>query len=300
VTLSRAAPATSPTWVEVALNGPWSRARQPAMPLTVAELVTDGIACARAGAAIVHVHAYDPRTGLQDDDPETYAAVIEGIRGVEDVVVYPTLPFVQSADAFAPGAVAARYRAVEELGRRGLLEWGVVDPGSINLATAAEIAEGGAGSVYANPGEHVRHGLALAARFGAVPSYAIYEPGFLRLGAALARLQPGCPPPVYRFMFSDAFTFGFPPEPFALDAYLALLEREAPGQPWMVAGLGVEIGPLVPLAVARGGHVRVGLEDAPFGTTTGNLARVEAAIRAVGEAGGTVASATEVRARLAA
>ncbi len=56
------------TWLEVALNGPWSRARQPRIPITVAEIVAEGIACVRAGAAIVHVHAYDEATGRQRDD----------------------------------------------------------------------------------------------------------------------------------------------------------------------------------------------------------------------------------------
>ena len=44
---------------EVALNGPWSRALQPGLPDTVETIVAEGIACARAGACIVHVHAYD-------------------------------------------------------------------------------------------------------------------------------------------------------------------------------------------------------------------------------------------------
>ncbi|WP_018262000.1 3-keto-5-aminohexanoate cleavage protein [Methylobacterium sp. WSM2598] len=288
-----------PVWIEAALNGPWTRARQPRMPLTVAECVADGVACARAGAAIIHVHAYDPATGRQNDDPEVYAAIIEGIRAVEDVIVYPTLPFIQSAEAFRPGALEARFAAVEALGRRGLLEWGVVDPGSTHLATAEEAARGEPGSVYLNPGEHVLRGLALAARFGAVPSYAIYEPGFLRLGAILARAVPGCPPPVYRFMFSDRFTFGFPPAEYALDAYLRLLASAAPGSPWMVAGLGVDVRPLAAEAVARGGHVRVGLEDAPFGTETGNPALVEEMAGLVARAGGRPATAAEVRGALA-
>jgi uncharacterized protein (DUF849 family) len=284
-------------WIEVALNGPWSRARQGLIPITVDETVADGIACARAGAAIVHVHAYDPATGLQNDDPDAYAAIIEGIRSVEDVIVYPTIPFIQSAaDAFQPGAAEARFRAVEALAGRGLIEWAVVDPGSTNLATFADVGNGGAGSIYLNPGEHIRRGLGLAARFGFVPSYAVYEPGFVRLGAALARSVPGCPAPLYRFMFSDMFTFGFPPEPYALDAYLRLLEgAAAPGAAWMAAGLGVDIRPLIPAVVPRGGHVRVGLEDAPLGTGTTNVAWVESALSLVENAGGHAAGAAEVR-----
>ena len=285
-------------WIEVALNGPWTRERQPLIPITVEEIVAEGIACAEAGAAIIHLHAFDAATGRQKDDADIYAAIFEGIRAKTDAIVYPTLPFVQSADAFLPGAAEARYRAVEGLGERGLLEWGVVDPGTINLSTFEDAKAGKPGSVYANPGEHILRGLHLAARYGYVPSYAIYEPGFLRHGAALAKAVPGCPPPVYRLMFSEVFTYGFPPRPWALDAYTALLAEAAPGAPWMAAGLGVDIRPLIPDIVARGGHVRVGLEDAPFGTGIGNRAWVEDAVRRVEAAGGSIASPAEVRADL--
>lgn len=261
------------------------------------EVIADGIACARAGAGIIHVHAYDPRSGRQNDDADTYAAIIEGIRGVEDVIVYPTIPFVQTDAAFAPDAALQRYDAIEVLARRGLLEWTVVDPGSINLASFAEAEVGEPGALYLNPGEHVVRGLELAARHRLVPSYAIYEPGFLRLGAALAR-GVACPPPVYRFMFSEIFTFGFAPKSYALGAYLTLLEEHAPGHPWMIAGLGVDIRPLIVDAVARGGHVRVGLEDAPFGTERGNVEWVEDAVKLVQAAGERPAIAAEIRASL--
>ena len=120
----------------------------------------------------------------------------------------------------------------------------------------------------------------------------------MRLGAARARSVPGLPQPVYRFMFSDGLTFGFPPAEYALDAYLRLLGREAPGAQWMVAGLEVDVLPLVPAAAARGGHVRVGLEDAPLGSARSNLDWVRAARDALERCGAALASAVEVRAAL--
>jgi 3-keto-5-aminohexanoate cleavage enzyme len=161
----------------------------------------------------------------------------------------------------------------------------VVDPGSVNIG----------GQVYLNPDEHIRHGLQLAARHNFHPGYAIYEPGFVRLGAELARATPGVPQPIYRFMFSDQFSFGFPPREYALDAYLQLLEELAPGAPWMVAGLGVDVLGLVEAAVGRGGHLRVGLEDAPLGTSGSNLELVRAGRVAIERCGGALASAAEVR-----
>jgi uncharacterized protein (DUF849 family) len=278
-------------WLEAALNGPWGRSLQPGIPVTPEEVVADGIACAEAGAAILHVHAYDAATGRQKDDPELYAAIIAGIRARVDAIVYPTIPFSGSAALSA----TERFAAVEMLAKRGLLEWAVVDPGSTNLARFDAVAAGREGFVYLNPESHIRHGLALAARHRFHPAYACYEPGFVRLGAALHRNYPEAPRPIYRFMFSESFTFGFPPEPFALPALTTLLGREAPGAPWMVGGLGVDIQPLIRHAVAAGGHVRVGLEDAPFGSQHTNRQWVEMACHAIEGVGGRLASAKEVR-----
>lgn len=271
------------TWLEVALNGAWGRELQPRIPVRVEDIVAEGLACAAEGAAIVHVHAYDEASGRQRDDPDLYARIIEGIRSRADCIVYPTLPL--SGDGMD---AAQRFAAIDALARRGLLEWAVVDPGSVNIDSFA----------YVNPDQHVRHGLELAARHGFHPAYAVYEPGFVRLGAARARETSRLPQPVYRFMFSDALPFGFPPAAYALDAYLRLLGDEAPGAPWMIAGLAVDVLPLVADAIGRRGHVRVGLEDAPLGSPRSNLEWARAGRRAIEAAGGRLASSAEVRAAL--
>jgi 3-keto-5-aminohexanoate cleavage enzyme len=287
-------------WLEVALNGTWTRSIQPNIPITVQEIVEEGIACAREGAAIVHVHAYDADTGRQRDDALLYRRIIEGIREKEDVIVYPTLPLSGSADAPAAVDAAERFRAVEELARAGLLEWTVVDPGSVNFARFERLAAGEQGFVYLNPESHVLHGLRLAARHRFHPSYAIYEPGFIRLGAALHRQVQQAPLPIYRLMFSDGFAFGFPPQEYALEAYRTLLLQEAPGAPWMIAGLAVDVRPLIPAAIALGGHVRVGLEDTPFGHAWNNATWTRVAASTIENAGGRVATVGEIRRTLAA
>ncbi len=285
-------------WLEVALNGPWSRLRQPQIPVLADEIVADAIRCADAGASILHFHAYDPVSGRQRDDYEIYAPIIERIRAQVDVICYPTVPFAGSADAPVPLTPGQRFSAVEKLANAGLIEWSVVDPGSTNISHYSDIADGKEGFIYANPESHVRYGLALAQQHAMTPSFAIYEPGFMRLGAALHKAYPGAPIPIYRLMFSDHIAFGFPPADWALEAYLKLLAQVAPQAPWMVAGLGVEIQPIIELAVRRGGHVRVGLEDSPLGSTIGNRALADDAVRRIRAAGGRLASAPEVRASL--
>jgi uncharacterized protein (DUF849 family) len=285
-------------WIEAALNGPWGRERQPGIPITVEDIVADGLAAADAGAAIVHIHAYDPATGRQNDRWETYARIIEGIRATADVIVYPTIPLAGSD--FAGANARRRCAHTAELAKRGLLEWTVCDPGSCNFTRYDEIGDVSAGFVYQNPIADICEGLRLSREHRIHAGYAIYEPGFTRLGAALAGAVPGLPTPIYRFMFSDEFAWGFPPKAIHLDAHLRLLEEAAPNAPWMVAGLGVDIRPLIGPAVTRGGHVRVGLEDAPWRTPLTNRQWVEQAADGIRKAGGEPASAKEVRAALGA
>jgi 3-keto-5-aminohexanoate cleavage enzyme len=284
-------------WIEAALNGPWSRKRQPGIPDTVEAIVAEGIACAEAGAAIVHVHAYDGG-GPQTFDWQVYARIIEGIRARIDVPVYPSIPSAGIGVGPLPDEAAQRFAHVEALAAHGLLEFAVIDPGSVNFTELAAGPDSPPALTYLNPESHVRHALAFAARYGFHPAYAIYEPGFTRAGAALARAC-GTKAPIYRLMFSDTFAYGFPPKPWALDAHLALLDEEAPGAPWMIAGLGVDIRPLIPEVVRRAGHVRVGLEDAPFGSTITNRAWVEEAVRLIRAAGAEAATVAEMRAALA-
>jgi 3-keto-5-aminohexanoate cleavage enzyme len=188
-----------------------------------------------------------------------------------------------------------RFAHIEELARRGLIEWAAVDPGSTNFSLYDELIEDKPGFVYVNSEQDVRYGLSLAMRYRLHPSYAIYEPGFVRLGATL-HWRESCPAPVYRFMFSSGYTFSFPPEDYALTAYLKLLDQVAPGAFWMVAGLQVDVLPMIPRAVAEGGHVRVGLEDAPWGSEKSNVQWVREAVQRIENAGGELATAQAVRA----
>jgi 3-keto-5-aminohexanoate cleavage enzyme len=93
-------------WIEAALNGSWGRALQPGIPDTVETIIAEGIACAQAGATIIHVHAYDG--GPQTYDWQVYARIIEGIRNQVDVPVYPSYPAFITTASCVP---AQRWRA---------------------------------------------------------------------------------------------------------------------------------------------------------------------------------------------
>ena len=153
------------------------------------------------------------------------------------------------ANCAAPGE---RYAHLEKLAQNGLAEWAVIDPGSAVFTRFDEIARGEPGYTYFNPDDHFYEGMRIGAQYAVRPSFAIYEAGCTRLGAAKAKQMPGVPVPVYRFMFADEFCFGFPPQVSYLDTHLQLLSDCDAGAPWMVAGLGVDIRPLI----GAGGRTR--------------------------------------------
>lgn len=255
-------------WLEVALNGGWGAGAQPLIPMTTDDMVREGVACVKAGASVVHFHTYDEATGKPNDDLNMYIAVIEEVRSQVDAIVYPTIAF--DGDD--------RYVIIEALAKRGLLEWCTLDTGSVNLSSYADVAGDIEGSVYINSEQTIRRGMTVAREFGVHPTFACYEPGFIRLGAALMRRYGDVPQAVYRLMFSDSLTFGFPPEKYALDSYRRLLASEVPEAAVMIAGLGVDLDPIARTAVDGGLHLRVGLEDAPLGSRMTNLQWVEHAI----------------------
>ena len=286
------------TWIEVALNGAWTRRVQPNIPVLADEIVREGVECVKAGAAIVHAHTLDPQTGRQNNDVENCAAFMSGIRSQVDAIVYPTATPPPNRSDWNE-----RYGTIVEVVRRGLAEWGFIDPGSVNLwrvDAPGEPEYGDDRAIYSNSPGYVEYQMRLAEEHQFHPAYACYEPGFVRHGAMLHRRHPRTPAPIYRFILTSAYTFSFPPERWALEAYVKLVESVAPGASWMVAGLGVDVLPLIPAAVAMGGHVRVGLEDAPHNSSRSNVELVRAAVEAIQKAGGEPATAADVRQTLAA
>ena len=153
------------------------------------ECIEEGVACAEAGAAIVHAHSFDPEADEEDDDPEVYARIIEGIQDRVDAVVYPTTPSpgIGVSDDFSP---EEQYANHDELGQRGLLECLVVDPGSINSTTYENVERDKSGDVYLNLEANIRESLAVAARYGSSPAYAIYEPVPFRVFKSGVRPNP--------------------------------------------------------------------------------------------------------------
>lgn len=247
--------------IEAAVNGGTPRRANANVPRTPAEIAADGLRCLQAGAAIVHNHNDEPVVGGASGihSPQPYIEAWRDIlRERPDALLYPTM-----ASGGPHTSITERYAHIPALAGAGLLRLGLVDPGSVNVGPLdPEGLPAAIDATYINTFADARHMFATCRDLGLGPSISIFEPGFLRV--ALAFWRAGHMPPgalVKLYFGGERANFGLPPTLPGLEAYLAMLQGT--GLPWSVALLGGDVvgSGLAQLALERGGHVRVGLED---------------------------------------
>ncbi|WP_245773403.1 3-keto-5-aminohexanoate cleavage protein [Pseudonocardia ammonioxydans] len=280
--------------LEVALNGTTTRERNPHVPRTPDEIAEQALDVLGRGAAIVHNHNDEPmftRDGVHAVEPYLDAWTPVLARR-PDALLYPTM---------AAGArdipVQRRWAHVEELARRGMGGMTLVDPGSVNVGLLEDgtCPAAAASEPYQNSYADTEYMLARTAELGAAPSISIFEPGFLRTALSLHRHGRVPPGAIVKLYFADRLQFGLPPTPAALEAYLELLEPS--GLPWSVAVLGGDVvgSGLAELAVRRGGHLRVGLEDFAGAGTPSNRELLDGALRVLDRLGASPAEPAAAR-----
>ena len=246
-----------PLVIEAAINGATPKALSPFVPRSPDEIVDDACACLAAGAAVVHNHNDEGLLHARHASAPYAAAWRRILERHPDAVLYPTM-----GSGGPRTNIRERYAHVEELADQGLLRMALIDPGSVSLGGLdAQGLPAPVELVYQNSFADARHMIDVCCARGLAAHVSIFEPGFLRVALAYHRAGR-LPPAKIQFYFGGpALPFGLPPTEASLDAYLAMLEGS--GLPWMVGVIGGDVAatPLARLAIERGGHVRVGLED---------------------------------------
>lgn len=258
-----------------------TRAQTPHVPLTPDEVAADVRRCRDAGASIVHLHPRDP-TGRPSQSPEVAAAFIRAIRAaVPDIVVCIT-----TSGRIDPG-LAGR-AAVLDLDGDLAPEMASLTLGSNNFPRQASV---NAPDVIAG----------LATRMverGIVAEWEVFELGMLDYAAYL-RSKGLLPDPVYvNLLLGSLGTMAATPFNLAI-----AVERLPPGATWAAAGIGRFQRTMNQLAIAMGGHVRVGLEDNLWydderTELATNVRLVERLVRVGRSMGREPATPADVRARL--
>jgi uncharacterized protein (DUF849 family) len=285
---------TRPVIITCALTGDSdTTSRSPHVPVTPGQIAESGIAAARAGAAIIHIHVRDPATAKGSREFELYRETVDLVRrsGV-DVIINLTagmggkllldpdtaLPFAAATDL-----VGARERLshIEQI-RPDICS---LDCGSFNNGLDEELYVSTAGMV------RVMAGAIRSA--GVKPELEVFDLGHLRLACQLVRDGLIEAPPF--FQFALGLRWGA-----SSDARTMLLMRDMlpDGAVWVAFGAGAEQMPVAAQSVLLGGHVRVGLEDNLYrsrGVLATNAQLVEDAAHLVRVLGAKVASPDEAR-----
>ncbi len=278
---------SGPVIIEVAINGVTTREQNPRVPITPGEISRDALACIEAGAAVVHNHSTVFGQGPEASADAYQAGWAAVYAARPDALIYPTVDYDENGVSYEHLAVLAS---------RGMLRIGICDPGSINLGGMGE--NGPQGIVYANSYEVIGRALDIHAQHQLGPSFAIYEPGFLRTVLAFrnkGRVPPGA---MLKFYFSTEHglfgaPFGMPPTVKALEMYLDIL-GDCP-IPWAVSVVGGDVGrtEVAAAALELGGHLHVGLEFFQGDRQPSNVELVREAVVLCQKSGRPVATPAE-------
>jgi uncharacterized protein (DUF849 family) len=269
-----------PMVINVAMTGAVPSKRDNArIPLTPEEIAADAIACAEAGASVVHLHVRDEE-GNPVHRRDLYERAIGPIRDrVPELVVCVTTSSRVDPDP--------RHRMIGlELDPELRPDLASLTLGSFNFPR----------TISANPPDQMVALLERMAEQGVRPELEVFELGMVNTLHALRDRGLIPDPPIVNVLLGS---FGSAP---AFVGDLAhIVERLPAGAEWAAAGIGIYQRPITIAAAAMDGNVRTGLEDNPQGHGEGgswaNVDAVEFSASAAALAGRAVATAKETRLR---
>jgi uncharacterized protein (DUF849 family) len=245
--------------------------KNPAVPVTPKEIAESGIAAAKAGAAIIHIHVRDPQTKGPSMELAYYKEVMDRVRDSgTDVIINLTTGagarFVPgSNDPMIPDPRSTMVSPAERVSHVVELKPEIcsIDMGSINMGNF----------VFINTVPQIEE-IATAIRdAGVVPEIEVFEPGHILLANKM--IQSGHFKTPTLFQVCLGVLWGTPATPDAMKFMTDLLPKQ--DCTWFTFGCGAQQFPMVAQAMLYGGHVRVGLEDNLY-LAKGQLAPSNAAL----------------------
>ena len=243
----------------------------PNLAVTPAQLGAVARGIRAAGASLIHVHCRND-DGTNTHDIGRFRAAYEAIRRESDLIV-------QFSTGGAIGMTPEERAEPLELGP----EMATLTCGTVNFGD----------DVFENSFPIMRGILAAMARYDVMPELEIFDLGHIANAKRLAAEG------LLAFPAHADFVLGVPG---ALEAtvenLVACVSALPTGCSWTVAGIGRQQLPLATVAIAMGGHVRVGLEDNIYyskGRLATNEELVARVVRVANELGRPVATPAQAR-----
>ena len=271
--------------------------KHPAIPVTPEQIASSALEAASAGAAVVHCHVRDPKTGKGARGVHLYREVVERIRAKnKDVIVNLTAGMGGDLEAGAnekpmdwgPGTdlvgPVERLLHVAELRP----ELCTLDCGSLNFGDGNTL-------VVQTPAQ-LRAQAKLIQSYGVKPEMEIFDSGNLWFSKQLCAEGLINDPPLFQLCLG--IPWGAPCNTQTMAYQVGELPENAV---WAGFGIGRMEFPMVAQAVLLGGHVRVGLEDNLWlekGVPASNGKLVEKAVKIIELLGSKIAKPAEARAIL--
>jgi len=282
------------TVITAAVTGAGTRPEDTAyLPITPEEIATSSLECAEAGAAVVHIHVRDPKTGRPAIALDLYQDTVNRIKKYnKDVIINlttgPGAYWIPSKDDLKNGGdgsvmlgAGTRVRHIEEL---------KPDICSIDFNTMHQSGDG----IRINHRRITREMVCRVQAAGCKPELEIFDSGDLRIAQEFLAEGIIENPPLWQFAMG--IKYGWAATPETLDYARRQL---APGSVWSAFGISKMQMPIVAQSWLYGGHVRVGMEDNIY-IEKGVLARTNAELVSKGiciikDLGGEIANYQEAR-----
>lgn len=278
--------------ITVAVTGSLTtRNQNPNIPYTPEEIAASTVEACRAGASVVHLHAREPSTGKPVQDVDLFKETIRLIRRGCGILI-------NTSTGGGPGMTFdERIGIIPALSadRETKPEMASLNSGSINFGILSrKNREFVLDAVQLNPWSQLLRFADTMKKHGVKPESEIYEVGMINNVRVLQEI--GAIDAPLHFQFVLGVMGGMQ----ATVENLVFLRSVVPqGSTWSLCTVGLDIFTLGPVAIAAGGHVRVGLEDTVH-VAKGKLAKSNAEIvtkmaRIAGEMGKELASPQDAR-----
>ena len=269
-----------------------TRENNPNAPITPDEIAAACIGAAQAGAAVVHIHVRDPKTGENSMDLAYYRDVVEQIRDSEtDVLINLT---TGPGARFLPGTpdpltLDPSSNAVSAIKRTEHVAALKPDICSLDLDT---MWFGNAAVV--NAPSMIREMAQIIREAGTKPELEVFDSGDIRIAKDLLDEGVLDAPPFFQIVLGVKYGFAMNPET------MAYAKSQLPaGAKWAAFGISRMAFPMVAQSWLLGGHCRIGMEDTVYLSrgvlAPSNAALVTKARGIIEELGGQVATVAEAR-----